>query len=85
MSAGVYSVLWAIALAAMVFWAAQRNQRGLFNAAMTFAAIHVYTQFFESFSKEPLAYVVAGLAAIPLAWGIWRLNHWMTGRISHGE
>ena len=84
-SAGVYSVLWAIALAGMVFWAAQRNQRGLFNAAMTFAAIHVYTQFFESFSNEPLAYVVAGLAAIPLAWGIWRLNHWMTGRISHGE
>ncbi|AHD02689.1 hypothetical protein [Leisingera methylohalidivorans] len=76
-SEGVYSVLWAAVLAAVIFWAAQRHQRGLFNAALTFAAIHAYTQMFESFADEPLAYVVGGLAAIPLAWGLWRLNQWM--------
>ncbi|WP_373050231.1 hypothetical protein [Thalassovita aquimarina] len=79
-SANVFSVLWAITLVAIVFWAAHRNKRGLFNAAMTFGAIHAYTQFFESFADEPLAYVIGGLAAIPLAWGMWRLNGMMIAR-----
>ncbi len=51
------------------------NRRGLFNAGMTFAGIHGYTQMLESFSDEPLAYVIGGLAAIPLAFGLWRLNN----------
>ena len=72
----VYSVLWAIALAVTAFFAAHKNQRGLFNAAVTFGAIHAYTQMFETFHDEPLAYVIGGLAAIPLAWGMWRLNAW---------
>lgn len=76
-SDGVYSILWAAALVAMIFWAAARNSRGLFNTAMTFAAIHAYTQVFESFADEPLAYVIGGLAAIPLAWGLWRWNQRM--------
>ena len=76
----VYSVLWAVVLAVVIFWAAQRHQRGLFNAALTFAVIHGYTQMFESFADEPLAYVVGGLAAIPLAWGLWRLNQWMNAK-----
>ncbi len=79
----VFSVLWAIALAAMVFWSAHRNNRGLFNAAMTFGAIHAYTQFFETFADEPLAYVIGGLAAIPLAWGIWRLNGYLIAKRDH--
>ena len=70
----VYAILWAIALAASAFWAAHKNRRGLFNAAMTFGGIHAYTQMFETFYDEPLAYVIGGLAAIPLAWGLWRLN-----------
>jgi uncharacterized membrane protein YiaA len=70
----VYAVVWALALAAMVFYAAHRNRRGLFNAALTFGAIHAYTQLFENFADEPLAYVIGGLAAVPLAWGIWRMN-----------
>lgn len=79
-SEGVYSVLWGAVLAAMIYWAAQGHQRGLFNAGMTFAAIHAYTQMFESFADEPLAYVIGGLAAIPLAWGLWRLNLWMAAK-----
>ena len=72
--AGVFALVWAAALAACAIWAAQAHQRGLFNAAMTFGAIHAYTQMFESFGDEPLAWVLGGLAAIPLAWGLWRLN-----------
>ena len=56
-------------------WSAHTNRRGIFNASMTFGAIHAYTQVFETFYDEPLAYVVGGLAAIPLAWGLWRLNN----------
>ena len=79
-SANVYSVLWAIALVAIIGWAAQTHRRALFNAGVTFAAIHAYTQMFESFADEPLAYVIGGFAAIPLAWGMWRLNHWLATR-----
>lgn len=79
-SANVYSVVWAIVLAGMVFWSAHRGNRALFNASVTFAGIHAYTQIFESFYDEPLAYVIGGFAAIPLAWGMWRLNQWLGAR-----
>jgi hypothetical protein len=72
--AGVFALLWAAALASCAIWAARSQRRGLFNAAMTFGAIHAYTQIFESFGDDPLAWILGGLAAIPLAWGLWRLN-----------
>lgn len=72
--AGVFALVWAAGLAACALWAARSHHRGLFNAAMTFGAIHAYTQMFESFGEDPLAWVLGGLAAIPLAWGVWRLN-----------
>lgn len=81
-SENLYSLVWALALVGMIFWSAQRNIRGLFNTAMTFGAIHAYTQFFESFADEPAAYVLGGLAAIPLAWGLWRLNQRMAAQES---
>lgn len=74
----VFSVAWAVALMAIIFTAAHKNMRGLFNAGVTFAGIHAYTQAFETFYDEPLAYVIGGIAAIPLAWGMWRLNLWFT-------
>ncbi len=70
----VFSVVWAALLAAAAFWSAFASRRGLFNAAVTFGGIHAYTQMFETFGDEPLAYAVGGLVAIPLAWGMWRLN-----------
>jgi uncharacterized membrane protein (Fun14 family) len=73
-SPGVYSVVWALVLAGCAAWAAMRSQRGLFNTAMVFAGIHGYTQAFEIFGDDPLAYVIGGLVAVPLAWGLWRLN-----------
>ncbi|MDX5359211.1 MAG: hypothetical protein LPK12_15900, partial [Rhodobacterales bacterium] len=71
---GVFAVIWAALLAACAIWAAHTLRRGLFNAAVTFGAIHAYTQAFESFGDQPLTWVIGGLAAIPLAWGVWRLN-----------
>ncbi|MEL6641049.1 MAG: hypothetical protein AAFP98_07020 [Pseudomonadota bacterium] len=73
-SDSTYTVVWAFALIAIIFIASHKNQRGLFNTGVTFLAIHAYTQAFESFYDEPLAYVIGGFVAIPLAWGMWRLN-----------
>ncbi len=75
-----YSILWALILVAIIAWAARGNRRALFNAGVTFAGIHAYTQMFESFGEEPLAYVIGGFAAIPLAWGMWRMNRWLADR-----
>ncbi|MEL7116686.1 MAG: hypothetical protein AAGP08_14075, partial [Pseudomonadota bacterium] len=75
---GAYSIGWAILLVALILWAARAHHRGLFNTALTFGFIHAYTQLFESFGDEPLAYVIGGLAAIPLAWGMWWLNRRFT-------
>ncbi len=79
-SSDLYAVLWAAALVALILWAAHESQRGLFNASVTFAGIHAYTQFFESYHEEPLAYVIGGITAIPLAWGMWRLDDWIVAK-----
>jgi len=76
----MYAILWALALLAMIIFAAHKNYRGLFNTAITFACIHAYTQMFENFGQYPLAWVIGGLAAIPLAWGLWQLNKWLAAR-----
>ncbi len=76
----VFTVVWAVLLAGAAFWAAHANRRGLFNAAMTFGAIHGYTQVFETMADEPMAWALAGLAAVPLAWGMWRLNEFLGAR-----
>ena len=70
----VATITLAVGIFLAAFWSATTNRRGIFNAAMTFGGIHAYTQAFETFYDEPLAYVIGGLAAIPLAWGLWRLN-----------
>jgi len=56
-----YTIIWAVWLVAAAFWASRTNRRGIFNAAMTFGGIHAYTQTFETFYNEPLAYVIGCL------------------------
>ena len=80
----VFTVAWAVLLATGAFWTAHANKRGLFNATMTFAGIHAYTQLFETMSDEPLAWAIGGLAAIPAAWGMWRFNQYLAGRAAVG-
>ena len=73
----IFSVVWAALLIAGAWLAAATHRRGLFNASITFLGIHAYTQVFETFSDEPMVYALGGLAAIPAAWGLWRLNQKM--------
>ncbi|MEO9825165.1 MAG: hypothetical protein ABJF50_12185 [Paracoccaceae bacterium] len=79
-----FTVVWAILLIVGAFWTALANKRGLFNATMTFAGIHAYTQLFETMADEPLAWALGGLAAIPAAWGMWRFNQYLAGRAAAG-
>jgi hypothetical protein len=76
----VFSAIWAALLIIGAWAAAAAHRRGLFNTAVTFLGIHAYTQMFETFADEPMAYALGGLAAIPLAWGLWRLNNRMFGK-----
>jgi hypothetical protein len=71
---GAFAIAWAVVLVAMALWSAHRNNRGLFNTSLVFAVLHAYTQLFESFGDRPLAYVIAGLVLIPVAWGMWRFD-----------
>ncbi|MCT4557956.1 MAG: hypothetical protein N4A61_07850 [Pelagimonas sp.] len=80
LSDSAYTIGWAVILMALIAWSAMRNHRAVFNTSLTFAGIHAYTQVFESFYDQPLAYVLGGLAAIPLAWGIWQLDQKMSQR-----
>jgi hypothetical protein len=75
--ADAFAVVWALLLTGAAIWAAFTNRRGMFNGALTFGGIHAYTQFFENFGSQPVAWVMGGLAAIPLAWCVWRLNDWL--------
>lgn len=80
----VFAIGWAAALVAILLWASHRNNRGLFNTALVFGVIHAYTQVFESFGDEPLAYVIGGFGLIPVAWGMWRIDGVLKDRADHG-
>lgn len=79
-SADAYALVWAVVILAVGLWAALGARRAVFNTAVTFGAIHLYTQYFERLSASPGTVVVAGLIAIAIAYGAWRLNLWMRER-----
>ncbi len=74
LSAELFVVLWAVALISVGVWAARANRRWVVNIAAIFGAIHFYTQWFERLGAQPLSILVAGLLALAIAIGLWRLN-----------
>jgi len=70
----VFIIGWALALIGVGIWAARANRRWVVNLAAIFGAIHFYTQWFERLGAEPIAILVAGLIALGIALGLWRLN-----------
>jgi hypothetical protein len=71
---GAFAVAWAIALLATGLWAWRHNRRGLLNVTAVFAAIHLYTQWFERLGAQPETVLLAGLMALGLALGLRALN-----------
>lgn len=77
---GAFAIGWAVLILGVAAWASLTNRRSVLNAAATFGAIHLYTQWFERFEAEPLGIIAAGISAILLAWGMVRVNAWMRER-----
>lgn len=76
----VFAVLWFFLIFAVGFWSAITGRRKVFNAAATFGAIHLYTQWFERFSMSALSLILLGVVSILIAWGVYQLNTWYKAR-----
>ena len=61
---------WAVGLIATGVWAARANRRWVVNLLTVFGSIHFYTQYFERLGPSPGSILVAGLAAIGIAFGV---------------
>ena len=69
-----FVVAWFVALALAAYWGARNGRRFLVNACAVFAAIHLYTQWFERFGADPLTIIAAGVVTILIGLGFWRFN-----------
>jgi hypothetical protein len=70
----VFAVAWAVLLIAVGIWGARVNRRWVVNAAASFGAIHLYTQWFERLGAQPWAIIIAGLTVVAIAVALWRYN-----------
>jgi iron complex transport system permease protein len=73
-SRDVFSIVWALALAAVGTWGAMHSRRGAVNMAATFGGIHFYTQWFERLKAAPEMVIAAGIIAVAIAFALWRYN-----------
>ncbi len=76
----VFVIGWAGLLVAVGIWGASVNRRWVVNTAVTFGAIHFYTQWFERLGAQPWAIIVAGLTVVAVAVALWRYNAARAGR-----
>ena len=76
-SAGTFTIAWALLLLGVGIWAIYANRRWVVNAAAVFGAIHFYTQWFEYLGPNPLAILGGGILLV--VFGL--LLRWINGRI----
>ena len=76
-----FAILWALVILAVGVWAALGARRMVFNTVLVFGAVHIFTQYFQRIDTTPGAVAVAGLIAIGMAFGSWRLNAWLRSRV----
>lgn len=56
-------------------WAVYANRRWALNICAVFAAIHLYTQWFEHLGATPESVLIAGILALAFAIGLRSLNN----------
>jgi hypothetical protein len=78
--ADAFAAVWALGILAVGAWGAVTGRRAVFNIAVTFGAIHFYTQYFERLETTPEAITMAGVIAILAAWALWALNRRLARR-----
>ena len=72
--APAFAVAWALALLAVGIWAGLAARRWVLNLAVVFAAIHLYTQWFEYLGANPASVLGGGLVLLGIAVALWRVN-----------
>jgi hypothetical protein len=72
--AWLFAIGWAIGLLATGIWAVRNDKRWVVNLVAVFAAIHFYTQYFEHLGASPGSVLLAGIAALGIAFAIVRYN-----------
>lgn len=78
--ADAFAALWALGILAVGAWGAFTARRAVLNIAVTFGAIHFYTQYFERLEATPEAVIAAGVIAILAAWALWAFNRRLARR-----
>jgi hypothetical protein len=78
----VFVIGWAVLIVAIGIWGASVNRRWVVNTAVTFGAIHFYSQWFERLGVQPWAIIAAGLTVVAIAVALWRYNAGRTGAAS---
>lgn len=74
-----FVVAWAVALIAVGAWGVKEHRRFVVNSAVTFGAIHFYTQWFELLGFHPLYVLAGGVLTIAIATGLWKYNRRVLG------
>lgn len=77
LTAGVFTIVWALLLIGVGVWGIYANRRWVVNAAAVFGAIHFYTQWFEYLGPNPLSVLGGGILLV--VFGL--LLRWINGRI----
>ncbi|GHH00042.1 hypothetical protein [Pseudodonghicola xiamenensis] len=80
LSAGLFAAVWALVLSAAGLWSAMGARRMVFNTVLTFATLHLYSQYFMRIDTTPGTVVIAGLIAIAIAYVAWQLNGRLAAR-----
>jgi hypothetical protein len=70
----LFSVGWALALAATGIWATCAGRRWVVNVVAVFGAIHFYTQWFDKLGPTPIAFLLGGLLMLAFGLGLWTFN-----------
>jgi hypothetical protein len=79
-SADTFAAVWALGILGVGAWAALKARRAVLNIAVTFGAIHFYTQYFERLKATPRVIILAGIIAIFASWILWLLNRSLARR-----
>jgi iron complex transport system permease protein len=79
-----FSIGWAVFLGVCIWLGTRDHRRFLANTAVTFLAIHAYTQFFEVLGAHPWTLILGGLSMVGVAGGIARFDAWNRRRAKGG-
>jgi hypothetical protein len=80
-----FSIGWAVFLGVCIWLGTRDQRRFLANTAVTFLAIHAYTQFFEVLGAQPWTLIIGGLSMVGVAGGIARFDAWNRRRAKVGS